>query len=249
MKRAHEDLDATAIGCGSGDAVPQTTLLLIEDDALLAQLMMTRLLAEGYAINHADNGNDGMRLAATGRYDVMIVDRMLPDAQDGLTIVQALRDMNNTTPILILSALAGIDDLVGGLKAGGDDYLAKPFVFPELLARLEALVRRARRWTASTEIVMGDLFLDSNSRYASYAGVPIELLPREFKLLEFLMRHANRVVTKAMLLENVWNYHFDPRTNVVEVHVSKLRKKLASHGVRNMLKTVRNNGYMLTEDA
>src|SRR5689334_4206213 len=189
-----------------------------------------------------------MFLAASEPYDVIIMDRMLPGQIDGLGIIEALRRAGNQTPILILSALSDVDERIRGLRSGGDDYLTKPFAFGELLARLDALSRRGQRAETSTDLVLqvGDLKLDLLSRKAQRGSRPIVLQPREFKLLEYLMRHAGQVVTRTMLLENVWEYHFDPQTNVVDVHVSKLRQKIDVAPERPLLRTVRDAGYMST---
>jgi two-component system OmpR family response regulator len=189
-----------------------------------------------------------MFLAASEPYDVIIMDRMLPGQIDGLGIIEALRRAGNQTPILILSALSDVDERIRGLRSGGDDYLTKPFAFGELLARLDALSRRGQRSDASSELALqvGDLRLDLLSRKAQRGSRAITLQPREFKLLEYLMRHAGQVVTRTMLLENVWEYHFDPQTNVIDVHVSKLRQKIDVGSERPLLRTVRNAGYMIT---
>ncbi len=198
-------------------------VLLVEDNERVAQFVRKGLLEEGHAIDHADNGRDGLYLAASGQYDVLILDRMLPGSIDGLGIVEALRKTGNKTPILILSALAQVDDRIRGLRAGGDDYLTKPFAFGELLARLEALARRAQGVEIQTVLNVADLRIDLLSHKVVRAGKPIQLQRREFKLLEYLMRHAGQVVTRTMLLENVWEHHFDLQTNVIDVHVSRLR--------------------------
>jgi two-component system OmpR family response regulator len=189
-----------------------------------------------------------MFLAAGEAYDAIVMDRMLPGELDGLGIIAALRSSANRTPILILSALSDVDERIRGLKAGGDDYLVKPFAFAELLARLDALVRRAHG-AQTTELAVGDLKMELLSRKVTRGGRPIALQPREFKLLEYLMRHAGQVVTRTMLLEGVWDYRFDPQTNVVDVHVSKLRQKIEPGGERPLLRTIRNAGYMLSADA
>jgi two-component system OmpR family response regulator len=198
-------------------------------------------------VDHADNGRDGIFLAATERYDAIVMDRMLPGGIDGIAIIETLRRTGSKVPILILSALGEVDERIQGLKAGGDDYLVKPFAFGELLARLDALVRRAQESHTETTLVLDDLSMDLLAHKVTRAGKTITLQPREFKLLEYLMRHANQVVTRTMLLENVWDYNFDPQTNVVDVHVSRLRQKIDSGG-RQLLRTVRNAGYKLTAD-
>jgi len=204
------------------------------------------LKESGHTTDHADNGRDGLFLAASEPYDVIIMDRMLPGQIDGLAIIEALRKAGNRTPILILSALSDVDERIRGLKSGGDDYLTKPFAFGELLARLDALARRAQGNNTETTLDVGDLRVDLLSRKVVRGDRVITLQPREFKLLEYLMRHAGQVVTRTMLLENVWDYHFDPQTNVVDVHISKLRQKIDCESERPLLRTVRNAGYMLS---
>jgi two-component system OmpR family response regulator len=221
-------------------------LLLVEDNERVARFVVKGLLEAGHTADHANNGRDGLFLAASEPYDVIIMDRMLPGDIDGLAIIAALRQAGNRTPILILSALSDVDERIRGLKSGGDDYLTKPFAFGELLARLDALTRRAQGNSTVTSLEVGDLRIDLLSRKAARSNRAIALQPREFKLLEYLMRHADQVVTRTMLLENVWDYHFDPQTNVVDVHVSKLRQKIDSESERPLLRTVRNAGYMLT---
>ena len=203
----------------------------------------------GHAVDHTDNGRDGLFLASSESYDVLVLDRMLPGGVDGLGIIQALRRTGNTTPILILSALADVDERIRGLKAGGDDYLTKPFAFGELEARVNALARRGQASGQETVLKVGDLTLDILSRKASRGGKVIALKPREYKLLEYLMRHADQVVTRTMLLENVWDYHFDPQTNVIDVHISNLRQKIDAGFGRPLLHTVRGAGYRLSENA
>jgi two-component system OmpR family response regulator len=223
-------------------------VLLVEDNERVARFVKKGLVEAGHTVDHADNGRDGMFLAAGEPYDVIIMDRMLPGDIDGLGIIAALRKAGNKTPILILSALSDVDDRIRGLKSGGDDYLVKPFAFGELLARLDALVRRSQESTTETTLVVDDLYVNLVSRKVTRGGKSVTLQPREFKLLEYLMRHANQVVTRTMLLENVWDYHFDPRTNVIDVHVSKLRQKIDAGAQRPLLRTIRNAGYMLTAD-
>jgi two-component system OmpR family response regulator len=220
-------------------------LLVIEDDAEVARHVAKGLRESGHVVEHADNGRDGLFLAAGEAFDVIVVDRMLPGGVDGLGIIEALRRTGNETPVLILSALGEIDDRVKGLKAGSDDYLTKTFAFAELLARIEALHRRARSAAVETTLTVADLEMDLLSRTVRRAGREIDLQPREFKLLEFLMRHAGQVVTRTMLLEGVWDYHFDPQTNVIDVHVSRLRQKIDKGFDRPLLHTVRNAGYVL----
>lgn len=193
----------------------------------------------------ADNARDGLFLAASESYDVIVLDRMLPGGMDGVRLVETLRATGCRVPVLFLSALAQVDERVRGLKAGGDDYLTKPFAFAELLARLEALGRRSRGEAPVTRLAAGDLEMDLLARTVRRAGQVIELKPREFRLLEVLLRHAGQVVTRTMLLEAVWDYHFDPQTNVIDVHVSRLRQKVDRGFAYPLIHTVRNAGYML----
>jgi two-component system OmpR family response regulator len=221
-------------------------VLLVEDNERVSAFVRKGLSEAGHTIDHADNGRDGMFLAAGEAYDAIVMDRMLPGDIDGLGIISALRKTGSKTPILILSALSDVDERIRGLQNGGDDYLVKPFAFGELLARLDALVRRAQGGNAATTLGVGDLTLDLLSRKVARGGRSVTLQPREFKLLEYLMRHAEQVVTRTMLLESVWDYHFDPQTNVVDVHVSKLRQKIDAGEEKPLLKTIRNAGYMLS---
>ncbi len=220
--------------------------LLVEDNAEVARFVRKGLSEAGHTVDHADNGRDGLFLASTEKFDAIILDRMLPGGIDGLGIIEALRRTGNATPILILSALGDVDERIRGLKAGGDDYLTKPFAYGELEARLLALTRRGQGAVAETELVVGDLRLDLLGRKASRAGKPIALKPREYKLLEYLMRHAGQVVTRTMLLESVWDYHFDPQTNVIDVHISNLRQKIDAGFDAPLLHTVRGAGYKLS---
>lgn len=220
-------------------------ILVIEDDREVADYIAKGLREGGHVVDHAGNGRDGLFLAASESYDALIVDRMLPGGIEGLGIIEALRRTGNRTPILILSALAQVDERVRGLKAGGDDYLTKPFAFAELMARLEALQRRGQAPEAVTRLSVGDMEMDLLARSVRRAGKAIELQPREFRLLEHLMRHAGQVVTRTMLLESVWDYHFDPQTNVIDVHISRLRQKIDRGFDRPLLHTIRNAGYML----
>ncbi|WP_300297388.1 response regulator transcription factor [Ferrovibrio sp.] len=224
-------------------------ILLVEDNPQVAQFVRKGLGEAGHTVDHADNGRDGLFLATSEGYDAIILDRMLPGGIDGLGIIEALRRTGNATPILILSALADVDERIRGLRAGGDDYLTKPFAYGELEARLLALARRGKSAPAQTALEVGDLSLDLLKRQASRGGRAIALKPREYKLLEYLMRHAGQVVTRTMLLENVWDYHFDPQTNVIDVHISNLRQKLDADSDKPLLKTVRGAGYMLSADA
>jgi two-component system, OmpR family, response regulator len=223
-------------------------VLLVEDNERVARFVVKGLQESGHTTDHAANGRDGLFLAASERYDVIVMDRMLPGDVDGLAIIEALRKSGNQTPILILSALSDVDERINGLRAGGDDYLTKPFAFGELLARLDALTRRGRQDAAQTTLEVGDLRMDLLSRKVVRGNRSIQLQPREFKLLEYLMRHAGQVVTRTMLLENVWDYHFDPQTNVVDVHISKLRQKIDAESGPSLLKTVRNAGYMISAE-
>jgi two-component system OmpR family response regulator len=223
-------------------------LLLVEDNERVAQFVRKGLEEGGHVVDYADNGRDGLFLASSETYDAMILDRMLPGGVDGLGIIEALRRTGNQTPILILSALGDVDERIRGLRAGGDDYLAKPFSFGELSARLDALVRRAQQTGPQTIFSVGDLTLDVLTRKVTRGSKLIHLKPREFKLLEFLMRHAGQVVTRTMLHENVWDYNFDPQTNVIDVHVSQLRQKIDGGSDRPLLHTVRGAGYRLSVD-
>jgi two-component system OmpR family response regulator len=225
-------------------------ILLVEDNERVTQFVSKGLREAGHVVDHAGSGRDGLFLATTERYDVMIFDRLLPDGVDGLSIIEILRKSGNRTPILILSALAEVDDKIQGLRAGGDDYLTKPFAFGELEARLDALLRRAEGTAdRQTALAVADLRMDLLAHKVWRADNPILLQPREFKLLEYLMRHAGQVVTRTMLLENVWEYHFDPQTNVIDVHISKLRQKLGDDGEKPLLQTIRGVGYRLGQDA
>jgi two-component system, OmpR family, response regulator len=222
-------------------------ILVIEDDAEVAAYLVKGLKENGYNVDHATDGKDGLLMAASENYDVMVIDRMLPNV-DGLTIIKTIRAAGKQTPILILSALAQVDDRVQGLRDGGDDYLTKPFAFSELLARLEALLRRAAQTTETeTLFKISDLEMDLLTRVVKRNGQVIDLQPREFRLLEYLMRHAEQVVTRTMLLENVWDYHFDPQTNVIDVHISRLRRKIDKDFSKPLLHTVRGAGYVLRE--
>ena len=220
-------------------------ILLVEDDKDVAGFVLKGLREAGHVVEHAVNGRDGLFLAASENFDAIILDRMLPGGIDGIRLLETLRTQNNQTPVLFLSALAQVDERVRGLKAGGDDYLTKPFAFAELLARVEALSRRSKGEGPQTRVVVADLEMDLLSRTVRRAGQKIDLQPREFRLLEYLMRHAGQVVTRTMLLEGVWDYHFDPQTNVIDVHVSRLRQKVDKPFGTTLIHTVRNAGYML----
>ncbi len=223
-------------------------ILVVEDDRDVAGFVVKGLKEAGHVVEHADNGRDGLFMAASENFDAIVLDRMLPGGIDGLRLLETLRAQSNQTPVLFLSAMAQVDDRVRGLQAGGDDYLTKPFAFAELLARVEALARRGRSDGPVTRLVVGDLELDLLSRSVRRAGQKVDLQPREFRLIEYLMRHAGQVVTRTMLLEGVWDYHFDPQTNVIDVHVSRLRQKVDKPFASPMIHTVRNAGYMLRAD-
>ena len=220
-------------------------ILVVEDDRDVAAFVVRGLREAGHVVEHADNGRDGLFMAASEGFDAVILDRMLPGGIDGLRLLETLRAQQNTVPVLFLSALAEVDERVRGLKAGGDDYMTKPFAFAELLARVEALTRRGKADGPVTKLAVADLELDLLSRQVKRAGQKIDLQPREFRLLEYLMRHAGQVVTRTMLLEGVWDYHFDPQTNVIDVHVSRLRQKVDKPYPSPLIHTVRNAGYML----
>lgn len=221
-------------------------VLLVEDDQSVADYIVRGLREVGYEVDHVADGKEGLFAANSDSYDVLILDRMLPRV-DGLSILQSLRAAENNTPVLILSALGEVEDRVKGLNAGGDDYLPKPFAFAELLARVEALIRRHEGGGPQTRIRVADLEMDLLTHKVTRAGENIVLQPREFRLLEYLMKHASQVVTRAMLLENVWDYHFDPQTNVIDVHISRLRQKIDRGFDKPLLNTVRGLGYMLHE--
>lgn len=220
-------------------------ILVVEDDKEVAGFVVRGLREAGHVVEHVNNGRDGLFLAASETFDAVILDRMLPGGVDGVRLLETLRAQSNTVPVLILSALAEVDERVRGLKAGGDDYLTKPFAFTELLARVEALARRGKGEGPVTKLAVADLELDLLSRQVKRGGQKIDLQPREFRLLEYLMRHAGQVVTRTMLLEGVWDYHFDPQTNVIDVHVSRLRQKVDKPFPSPLIHTVRNAGYML----
>lgn len=224
-------------------------LLLVEDNERVSRFVIKGLSEAGHTVDHADNGRDGMYHAVSAAYDAIIMDRMLPGGIDGLAIVETLRKSGNRVPILILSALDGVDERIRGLKSGGDDYLIKPFAFGELLARLDALLRRSQEKSVETSLALGGLSIDLLTHKVMRDGRTLSLQPREFKLLEYLLRHANQVVTRTMLLENVWDYHFDPQTNVIDVHISKLRQKIDAGFPTQLLRTVRSAGYMLSDHA
>jgi two-component system, OmpR family, response regulator len=219
-------------------------ILIIEDDRDSAQYLVKAFAETGHLVELVGDGETGFMLADSGQYDVLIVDRMLP-RRDGLSVVAGLRAKGHRVPVLILSALGEVDDRVTGLRSGGDDYLTKPYAFSELLARVEVLQYRNSKVEIQTTYRIGDLELDRLSHIAKRAGQEIALQPREFRLLEYLMKHAGQVVTRTMLLENVWEYHFDPQTNVIDVHISRLRSKIEKGFDAPLLHTVRGSGYML----
>lgn len=220
-------------------------LLLVEDDAETASYVRQGLAELGHACDHVSSGLDGLTAALTETYDAIVLDRNLPQ-MDGLTVLRALRAEKAQAPVLLLSALGQVDDRIAGLNAGADDYLSKPFSFQELIARLNALVRRGtRKDAAEPSISVGDLKLDLLTRVATRGGRRIDLLTKEFQLLEYLMRHAGQVVTRAMLLEAIWDYSFIPGTNVIDVHISRLRSKIDAAGERPMIQTIRGAGYRL----
>ncbi|MFZ2104776.1 MAG: response regulator transcription factor [Roseiarcus sp.] len=224
-------------------------ILIIEDDRDAAGYLVKAFREAGHSVDHAADGVSGYDLAHEGGYEVAVVDRMLPK-MDGLSLISALRAQKNETPVLILSALGQVDDRVKGLRAGGDDYLAKPYAFSELLARVEALARRRPKGAPEETVYrLGDLMLDRLSHKVTRAGEEITLQPREFRLLEYLMQNAGKVVTRTMLLEHVWDYHFDPQTNVIDVHVSRLRAKIDRDFDAPLLHTVRGAGYMVRDGA
>jgi two-component system, OmpR family, response regulator len=217
-------------------------ILVIEDDPETASQLVDFLGTRGYQADLANNGNDGLRLASSHSYAVMTIDRMLPGV-DGLSIIRKLRESGNDTPALIVSALGEVDDRVRGLRGGGDDYLVKPFAFAELLARIEALARRSTTVAKETVLRVGDLELDLVARTANRAGQEIELLPREFQVLEYLVRNAGQVVPRAMLLQHVWNLNFDPTTNIIDVYVGRVRRKVDNHRSYPLIHTVRGVGF------
>jgi two-component system, OmpR family, response regulator len=219
-------------------------ILLIEDDKESAKYLSKGLREHGYVVDHCDNGKDGLFMAASEKYDAMIIDRMVPEV-DGVTIIQTLRASGNETPMIILTALDKVEERVKGLKAGADDYLAKPYSFTELLARLEAITRRKSGEKAVTKLSCGDLEMDLLTRVVKRSGKVIELQAREFALLEYLMRNCGTVVTRTMLLEHVWDYNFDPQTNVIDVHISRLRNKIDKGFDKTLIQTLRGAGYKL----
>ena len=221
-------------------------LLVIEDDPETLDFIVQGLKQSGHVVDKAKNGRDGLALALSGSHDAIVLDRMLPEL-DGLSIVKTLRPEGHETPVLVLSALGEVADRVEGLRGGGDDYLVKPFAFSELLARLDALIRRGRAQAPETKLALADLEMDLFARSVKRGSKSISLQAREFLLLEVLMRHSGQVVTRTMLLESVWDYHFDPQTNVIDVHVSRLRSKIDKGFDPPLLHTVRGVGYVLRE--
>jgi len=219
-------------------------ILVVEDDLEAQRYLVNGLKEAGHVVDDAADGDTGLTLALSRPYDCAIIDRMLPK-MDGLNVVAEMREHGNNMPVLFLSALSEVDDRVKGLKAGGDDYLTKPYAFVELLARIDALMRRRAPASVKTKLAVGDLELDLLTRTATRDGQAIDLQPREFRLLEYLMRHAGQVVTRTMLLESVWEYHFDPQTNVIDVHISRLRAKIDKGFATPLLHTIRGAGYMI----
>ena len=220
-------------------------VLVVEDDADTADYVLKGLREAGFTAEHAADGRDGLYLATSSSFDAIVLDRMVP-GMDGLSVLRALRAAGLQTPVLILSALSHLDERVKGLRAGGDDYLTKPFGFSELSARLDNLMRRGAAQPVETRLTVGDLELDLLTRRVTRGGRTLDLLPRELKLLEYLLRHRDRVVTRTMLLEEVWDYRFDPHTSVIDTHVSRLRKKIDEGFARPLLHTVRGSGYRLS---
>ena len=239
----------------SEDAAPfcamENTLkcLVIEDEADTSRYICNGLREAGYTVMPCGNGLDGLHYATNESWDIIVVDRLLPGRVDGLSIVGKLRDLRKTTPVLIVSALTSVDERVRGLRGGGDDYIAKPFAFSELLARVEALLRRATAGQESTRLQVADLVLDKRTFQVARGSRPISLQPREFRLLEYLMRHAGQVITRTMLLEAVWDYHFAPQTNVIDVQISRLRSKIDKDSSSALIHTVRGVGYRLAANA
>jgi two-component system OmpR family response regulator len=222
-------------------------VLLVEDDVKIASFIVKGLKAAGFAVDHASDGEEGLQLALIEPYDAAIVDLMLPK-KSGLSLIRELRAEKNNTPVLILSAKGDVEDRVRGLETGADDYLTKPFAFSELLARLQALIRRASGVADPTRLSVGDLSINLLTREVKWGETPIELQPREFSLLEYLMRNAGRIVSRTMIMEHVWDYHFDPQTNVVEARISRLRDKIDRIAGRKLIHTVRGAGYVVREN-
>jgi len=221
-------------------------LLLVEDDTKIALFILNGLKEAGFAVDHITNGEDGLHMALTEPYDIAVIDLMLPKL-DGLTLIEEMRKNKVNTPVLILSAKRTVDDRVRGLKTGGDDYLTKPFAFSELLARVQALIRRASGISSPSSLTVGDLTLDFQTRKVVRAGEKIELQPLEFSLLEYLMRNAGQIVSKTMIMEHVWDYNFNPQTNVVEARICCLRDKIDRNFYKKLINTIRGVGYVLKE--
>ena len=222
-------------------------ILVIEDDKKIASFIVKGLKQNGFAVDHATGGDDGLAFALSTPYDAAVVDIMLPQ-RDGLSVVQELRQRKINIPVIILSAKASVDDRIKGLQSGGDDYLVKPFSFSELLARIQALIRRATKTSDPTTLTVGDLSLNLLTREVTRAGNTIEQQAREFALLEYLMRHQGQLVTRTMLLEAVWDYHFDPQTNVIDVHISRLRQRVDKGFQQSLIHTIRGAGYRLAAE-
>jgi two-component system OmpR family response regulator len=223
-----------------------TRILAIEDDETTAREIVAELSNHGFEVEWASNGKDGLERALNGHYDLITLDRMLP-FMDGLTIVTAIREQHIDTPVLMISALSDVDERVDGLRAGGDDYLVKPFASEEMAARVEVLLRRRNRPERQTKLRVSDLELDLVARKASRGDMVLDLLPTEFRLLECMMRNFGQIITRTMLFESVWGYHFDPGTNIIDVHIGRLRRKVDSPGMSPLIHTVRGSGYMLNE--
>ena len=223
-----------------------TKILAIEDDETTAREIMDELGNHGFEVDWANNGQDGLDRALSGKYDLITLDRMLPFV-DGLTIVTAMREQNIDTPVLMISALSDVDERVDGLRAGGDDYLVKPFASEEMAARVEVLLRRQNRTERQTKLHVADLELDLVARQARRGDKVLDLLPTEFRLLEYLMRNSGQILTRNMLFESVWGYHFDPGTNIIDVHIGRLRRKVDVPSLPPLIHTVRGSGYMLSE--
>ena len=220
-------------------------VLLVEDNERVARFVAKGLREAGHTVDHADNGRDGLFMAVSESYDTIIMDRMLPGQIDGLAIIEALRKTGDLTPVLILSALSDVDERIRGLRSGGDDYLTKPFAPDEMAARVEVLLRRRRAEAPTTVLRVGDLELDLIARDARRGNETLELLPIEFRLLEFMMRNSGQVLTRTMIFESVWGYHFDPGTNVIDVHIARLRRKVDAGDAPPLIRTVRGCGYMI----
>jgi len=221
-------------------------ILAIEDDETTAQEIVAELSNHGFEVDWANNGKDGLALAISGHYDLITLDRMLP-FMDGLTVVSTLREKNIDTPVLMISALSDVDERIDGLRAGGDDYLVKPFASEEMAARVEVLLRRRNRPERQTKLRVADLELDLMARKATRGDTELDLLPTEFRLLEYMMRNSGQIITRTMLFESVWGYHFDPGTNIIDVHIGHLRRKVDAADLPPLIHTVRGSGYMLSE--